>query len=556
MAKIGLPSLKLNNVGQKSKSCGDFRSVAEEALKERKGHDPDIDQSKVDQNIYTGYQTAAELIEYSRSHVEQLKDKNGRGIRKDAVVMCATILKPPADFMNRLSQADQLRFLADAERIFVEIVGEKNVKATAIHFDELGTHEHVFWEPMTADGRLCAKEVHNLKFFSRVNRELPQKLREAGWEIEDCEMYDAAKKEYEQEMEKAEKSEAGRSSARFKAEAERQKQELQVEIGELEEMKQDLERITDELTDKANEYGFEARVNQQRAEDAVKEAEKAEKTVSVLNQDISTLSNKKASLEAEIGAQKDKMDRLVADEVKRRVEDLPVKIDSRPVPMSKEKVIVNATDLEKLERRTGLSKVYEESIAVAEEQIYLQLTDTVRRAEEARRLREQAAKEKAEAAALKQKEQELYNHQLDLNNDFQKLAAGTEKLKKKNEALEQENAALKSEISGLRAEIVKIRENLTEQIERLKSRLIGAYEKISNVVQAVGMLKYDKTDGYKIEKLSRKQERIIDGVAEYAADVVRKDCPDIAEDIEKHIGLSEDLQKVVEPKQRQREIER
>ena len=34
---IGIPSLKLNNTGTKSKHCGNFKSVAEEALMERKG---------------------------------------------------------------------------------------------------------------------------------------------------------------------------------------------------------------------------------------------------------------------------------------------------------------------------------------------------------------------------------------------------------------------------------------------------------------------------------------------------------------------------------------
>lgn len=223
--KIGLPSLKLNNAGVKSKSCGSFKSVAEEALKERKGHDPDIDILKSVNNIYRGYHTAAELMEYSQKHIEQLKDKTGRSIRKDAVVMCVTILKPPADYMTRLSKNQQLDFLSDAEKIFSEIVGADNIKSTAIHFDEQGVHEHIFWEPMTADGRLCAKETHNLQFFAKVNKELPAQLRTLGWEIEDCEMYDAAKKDYLQE-----KKNAGQSSMAYKAEAERKKQEAKEEF--------------------------------------------------------------------------------------------------------------------------------------------------------------------------------------------------------------------------------------------------------------------------------------------------------------------------------------
>lgn len=236
--KIGLPSLKLNNAGVKSKSCGDFGHVAAEALKERKGHDPDIDPERAALNRYEGFETAAALQKYSREHVEQLRDAKGRKLRSDAVVMCATVLKPPAAYMATLSHEDQLRMLDDAYEAFAEIVGEDNIKSRADHFDEQGGHTHVFWEPMTADGRLCAKEVHNLKFFRRVNQELPAKLRERGWDIDDCEMYDAAQQEYEET-----KKTAGRSSYAYKAEAEKAKLALEAEIAVLQKQADKLREV-------------------------------------------------------------------------------------------------------------------------------------------------------------------------------------------------------------------------------------------------------------------------------------------------------------------------
>ena len=229
--KIGAPSLKLNNAGTVSKHCGDFGSVAMEALEERKGHDPDIDPGRAALNHYEGFRTAAELQEYSRKHVEQLRDAKGRKLRSDAVVMCATILKPPAAMMAQLSPDDQRRFLADANEAFAEIIGADKIKSRADHYDEQGAHSHVFWEPMTEDGRLCAKEVHNLQFFGRVNRELPQMLRDKGWDIENCECYDAAKEQYEQAQKRA-----GRSSMSYKLEAEIKKQELEQEIEHIEDV--------------------------------------------------------------------------------------------------------------------------------------------------------------------------------------------------------------------------------------------------------------------------------------------------------------------------------
>ena len=229
---LGMPCLKLNNVGRKSASCGGFAEVAAEALEERRGRDPDIDRTKTEENLYTGFRSAEELMEYSRQHVAELSAKQkadgGRAIRSDAVVMCATIIKPPAALMDTLTREEQIRLLQDADEKLNELIGgEQNSKATVIHFDELGGHLHKFWEPMTEDGRLCAKEAMNLQFFGRLNREMPAFLRSRGWDIADCNAYDAAKEQLEAEQAKSEKRrKSGLTSVQFKAQAERQKNEL------------------------------------------------------------------------------------------------------------------------------------------------------------------------------------------------------------------------------------------------------------------------------------------------------------------------------------------
>ena len=225
---IGMPSLKLNNVGNKSKACGSFGAVASEALSERQGRDPDIDKSRSSDNICIGFQSAEELQSYSKKHVEELSKKQlalgGRKIRDDAVVMCATIIKPPAAFMNSLERQDQARFLADSLDKLGDIVGKDNIKSAVFHFDEQGAHLHAFWEPMTPDGRLCAKEQHSLKFLGRLNREMPEHLRACGWDVDNCKAYDQAKEELRSEKEKAElRAQQGRSSAAYKADAEREK---------------------------------------------------------------------------------------------------------------------------------------------------------------------------------------------------------------------------------------------------------------------------------------------------------------------------------------------
>lgn len=239
---IGMPSIKLNNVGQKSKHCGSFKKVAEEALAERLGLDIDINKELTSQNIYKGFRTAEDLMQYSLEHIAELdfnRPEGARKIRSDAVVMCGTILKPPAEMMMNLSREQQQKFLEDAVEDFSEIVREDNIKSVVLHFDERVPHAHVFWEPMTADGRLCAKEMHNLKFFGRLNREMPEMLRKQGWDIDNCQAYDKAEEDKKREemgeekyreYRKEKRKSRGQDSKEFKEIAEKKLQETNAEL--------------------------------------------------------------------------------------------------------------------------------------------------------------------------------------------------------------------------------------------------------------------------------------------------------------------------------------
>lgn len=250
--KAGMPCLKLNNVGRKSKHCGSFEYVAKEALRERCGRDSDIDPERTHLNIYGGYETAEELMAYSRKHVEelslQLRNEGKRGIRNDAVVMMAAIFKLPMEYLNELSLEESKRLFSKFLKKFSEIVGAENIKSWAIYFDELNPHVHVFWEPMTEDGRLCAKEVCNLKFFSRLNKEMPIYLREQGFDIADCEAYDAGLDKSEflgevSEERRKSKKQHGVDSRTFKYQQEQKKEKLDKEIEDRKAIKAGLDEV-------------------------------------------------------------------------------------------------------------------------------------------------------------------------------------------------------------------------------------------------------------------------------------------------------------------------
>ena len=146
-----------------------------------------------------------------------------------------------------------------------------------------------------------------------------------------------------------------------------------------------------------------------------------------------------------------------------------------------------------------------------------------------------------ELAAQQQNLQQMYQRQLNLNQLLERSEKDRDRYKTENEVLKHENGSLK-------AEIERVRETLTKQIESLKKTVRGAYESLTNTVKAVGMLKYDKEDGYGIDNLTKKQEKLIDGIAEYGSHWAKTDgFPDLAEDMQKHVGISKGLRETIEP---------
>ncbi len=234
MAKIGMPTMKLKTSKSNTRRAGSYFSVAAEALEERWGNDPDINREKTKENIYTGYRSAQELYDYSNQHIAELEQQLGHRLRSDTVRMIAQIIKPTKEYMDSLSREQQIKLLNDALDLLKRIVGEENIKSTVIHMDEQAMHMHVFWEPMTEDGRLCAKEVLNLKFYHRINTEMPKYLRMQGWAIEDAKMYDAqTMTEEEKQKHREEKKLMNRRSSDYKSQAEAKRlEELTEQIAE------------------------------------------------------------------------------------------------------------------------------------------------------------------------------------------------------------------------------------------------------------------------------------------------------------------------------------
>lgn len=152
---------------------------------------------------------------------------------------------------------------------------------------------------------------------------------------------------------------------------------------------------------------------------------------------------------------------------------------------------------------------------------------------------------------------ERYNRQLRLNQLLEKSERDGRAKDKKIADLQTENTSLRGQIRSLTAQIDQIKAELWEKINSLTDKLRGAYESLTNVVKAVGMLKYDRekdqngnyTYGkYGISNLSKAQDKLIDGLAEYGAKWAKEDgFPEMAEEMEKRVGISKGIEKIIEP---------
>jgi DNA repair exonuclease SbcCD ATPase subunit len=152
---------------------------------------------------------------------------------------------------------------------------------------------------------------------------------------------------------------------------------------------------------------------------------------------------------------------------------------------------------------------------------------------------------------------ERYNRQLRLNQLLEKAERDGKAKDKQIADLQTENTSLRGQIRSLTAQIDQIKAELWEKINNLTDKLRGAYESLTNVVKAVGMLKYDRekdhngnyTYGkYGISNLSKAQDKLIDGLAEYGAKWAKEDgFPEMAEEMEKRVGISKGIENIIEP---------
>lgn len=266
---------------------------------------------------------------------------------------------------------------------------------------------------------------------------------------------------------------------------------------------------------------------------------------------------------AESGIKREKMTvsqyKATMNEIEQHVSTLPEQIERKSVLLSKEKVIVFAEELDALELRAKLSIVHEEAqqavqekiadmVAQADDYVNQKLTHLQMQQAEVERKRRvveemniKAILETNDARVEKAKYTRLYNEQYHINDTVKAIES-------ENTSLKAENASLKAEIQELKDKMISFINKTEREVQLLAAKwetaLERAYNTVCAVCKAIGMLKYDKEQGYQISSLTAKQGRLIDAIAKFGANAARAEgYAKIGEDIDKHIGISHAINK-------------
>lgn len=221
---VGLPCLKLSlhpssqiHKGKRARTCS-VGCTWDEMCDKRKGRDKSIDHSLTGNNVWLCGSTDMDMEQVIQTEIDRINavrtEQGKRKMRSDAISAIEMIQKPPMAVMEGLTREEQVKLLKDSDEVVESILhdwapGWKTM-ATVIHFDEMGgksPHPHKIFMPITEDKDGCpvlnAKRDFNLKFFTYMNKEYPQRMREWGYPILDCEIYeDMSEEERKQHREK------------------------------------------------------------------------------------------------------------------------------------------------------------------------------------------------------------------------------------------------------------------------------------------------------------------------------------------------------------------
>ncbi len=142
----------------------------------REAPTPNADPTRTHQNEHLFAKNTDEAMGRLR---ELLPEKR----RKDAVVCVEYLMTASPEWWKTAPEDQRKKFFYRAEKWLAEKYGEQNIVTLSVHKDETSPHVSAFVVPLTADGRLSAKEfIGNKTKMSEDQTTFAEKMKDIGLE--------------------------------------------------------------------------------------------------------------------------------------------------------------------------------------------------------------------------------------------------------------------------------------------------------------------------------------------------------------------------------------
>lgn len=134
---------------KKLATMGSVASSMQHNFRERET--PNADPERTPENEHLQAQTTDEAM-------GKLRDLLPEKRRKDAVLAVEYVMSASPEWWKTATEAQQKAFFEKSQAWLADKYGKENILVASIHRDETSPHMSAFVVPMTADGRLSAKE--------------------------------------------------------------------------------------------------------------------------------------------------------------------------------------------------------------------------------------------------------------------------------------------------------------------------------------------------------------------------------------------------------------
>lgn len=149
--------------------------------KGRSNTNPDIDWSKTVENVDL-LPRKEKFRTLVNTRISELNLK--RKPRSDATLMCQCLLTSSSDFFNPMTKEEQVKYFEKSLEFIGERYGKENLISAIIHFDERTPHMHINFVPVTADGRLSARDIFTPGNLRKLQDDYHRFVNEQGYKLE------------------------------------------------------------------------------------------------------------------------------------------------------------------------------------------------------------------------------------------------------------------------------------------------------------------------------------------------------------------------------------